>query len=123
MTVAQDVGALIIGYDDDDDAVRIANDSLYGLSGAVWSGDQQRAVNSVSPAGCAPAPSTSTAADSTSRLRSVATSSPGYGRENGVYGIEEFSSRPNRSSSMTHYCRVSLLDDALGPLLLDGDDR
>ena len=33
----------IIGYEDDDDAVRIANDSPYGLSGAVQSGDPERA--------------------------------------------------------------------------------
>ncbi|MGH9186785.1 MAG: aldehyde dehydrogenase family protein [Acidimicrobiales bacterium] len=43
MTVAQEeifgpVG-VIIPFDDDDDAVRIANDSHYGLSGAVWSAD------------------------------------------------------------------------------------
>ncbi|WP_262695783.1 aldehyde dehydrogenase family protein [Kordiimonas aquimaris] len=33
----------IIGYKDEDDAIRIANDSLYGLSGAVQSGDPERA--------------------------------------------------------------------------------
>jgi len=33
---------VLIGYDDDDDAVRIANDSLYGLSGYI-SGDSERA--------------------------------------------------------------------------------
>ena len=31
-------------YDDDDDAVRIANDSEYGLSGGVWSADEKRAT-------------------------------------------------------------------------------
>jgi acyl-CoA reductase-like NAD-dependent aldehyde dehydrogenase len=34
----------IIGHSSDDDAVRIANDTEYGLSGAVWSGDADRAV-------------------------------------------------------------------------------
>jgi aldehyde dehydrogenase (NAD+) len=33
----------IMGYEDEDDAVRIANDSPYGLSGAVQSGDPARA--------------------------------------------------------------------------------
>ncbi|MET0903852.1 MAG: aldehyde dehydrogenase family protein [Acidimicrobiales bacterium] len=34
----------VIGYDDEDDAVRIANDSPYGLSGAVFSGSLDRAM-------------------------------------------------------------------------------
>jgi len=33
----------VIPYDDDDDAVRIANDSPYGLSGMITSGDLERA--------------------------------------------------------------------------------
>jgi len=35
---------VVIPYEDDDDAVRIANDSKYGLSGAVWSADEERAL-------------------------------------------------------------------------------
>jgi aldehyde dehydrogenase (NAD+) len=34
----------LIPFDDDDHAVAIANNSKYGLAGAVWSGDQDRAV-------------------------------------------------------------------------------
>ncbi|AKJ30235.1 aldehyde dehydrogenase family protein [Caldimonas brevitalea] len=33
----------IIPYQDEDDAVRIANDTIYGLSGAVWSGSDEHA--------------------------------------------------------------------------------
>ncbi|MGK5638063.1 aldehyde dehydrogenase [Streptomyces sp. URMC 126] len=34
----------VIAYEDEDDAVRIANDSEYGLSGGVWSTDEKRAL-------------------------------------------------------------------------------
>ena len=34
----------VIPYDDTDDAVRIANDSPYGLSGAIFSADEERAL-------------------------------------------------------------------------------
>jgi acyl-CoA reductase-like NAD-dependent aldehyde dehydrogenase len=33
-----------IPFDDEDDAIRIANDSRYGLSGGVWTGDDARGV-------------------------------------------------------------------------------
>jgi aldehyde dehydrogenase (NAD+) len=35
---------VLIPHDGDDDAVAIANDSPYGLSGSVWSGDRRRAL-------------------------------------------------------------------------------
>ena len=48
MTIAQDEifgpVLVVIPYDDDDDAVRIANDSVYGLSGGVF-GSPERAMN------------------------------------------------------------------------------
>jgi len=36
---------VVIPHDGDDDAVALANDSAYGLSGSVWSGDRERAVS------------------------------------------------------------------------------
>ena len=35
---------VVIPFDGDDDAVALANDSAYGLSGSVWSADRERAV-------------------------------------------------------------------------------
>ena len=48
MTVAQEeiFGPVlsILRYEDVEDAVRIANDSVYGLAGAVWAKDEDEAV-------------------------------------------------------------------------------
>ncbi|MEU6402684.1 aldehyde dehydrogenase family protein [Streptomyces sp. NPDC046985] len=48
MTVAQEeiFGPVltILSYDDEDDALRIANGTVYGLAGAVWAGDEAEAV-------------------------------------------------------------------------------
>ncbi len=47
MTIAQEeiFGPVlsIMPYDSEEDAVRIANDTIYGLAGGVWSGDPERA--------------------------------------------------------------------------------
>lgn len=48
MTIAQEeiFGPVlaVIAYDDEADAIRIANESPYGLSGGIWSSDPERAV-------------------------------------------------------------------------------
>src|SRR3954453_5518680 len=49
MTIAQEeiFGPVlsIIPYDSEDEAIQIANDSIYGLAGGVWSGDQDHAIS------------------------------------------------------------------------------
>ena len=35
---------VITTYDDEDEAIMLANDSVYGLSGGVWSKDEERAI-------------------------------------------------------------------------------
>ena len=48
MTIAQEEifgpVLVVIPFDDDEDAVRIANDSVYGLSGGVFSGSLERSL-------------------------------------------------------------------------------
>ena len=79
----------VIPFDDDDHAVEIANNSIYGLSGAVYSGDQQRAL--------AVARRIRTGTFSINGGNYFGPDAPfggfkqsGIGRETGVAGIEEF---------------------------------
>ncbi|HEY8866115.1 MAG TPA: aldehyde dehydrogenase family protein [Solirubrobacteraceae bacterium] len=48
MTIAQEeiFGPVlsIMPYDDEDEAVRIANDTIYGLAGGVWAGSEEHAI-------------------------------------------------------------------------------
>jgi len=79
----------IIPFDDDDDAVRIANDSIYGLSGAVTSGSEARAL------AVARRIRTGTLSINGAMWFAVDTPFGGYkqsgvGRENGMAGFEEY---------------------------------
>ncbi|MCP3983606.1 MAG: aldehyde dehydrogenase family protein [bacterium] len=78
----------VLPYDDEDEAVRIANDSIYGLSGAVYSGDDERAL------AVARRIRTGTISVNGGMWFHVSTPFGGYGqsglgRENGVMGFEE----------------------------------
>jgi betaine-aldehyde dehydrogenase len=78
----------IIPYEDEEDAVRIANDTIYGLAGGVWSSDRARALGvarrlragqvDVNGAGWNPAAPFGGFKQS------------GYGREFGKWGLEEY---------------------------------
>lgn len=79
----------VIPFDDDDDAVGIANNSMYGLSGAVTSGSEERAL--------AVARRIRTGTMSINGAMWFAVDSPfggykqsGVGRENGMAGFEEY---------------------------------
>lgn len=79
----------VIPYTDDDDAVRIANDSIYGLSGAVVSASEERAL------AVARRIRTGTLSVNGGMWFHVDTPFGGYkqsglGRENGVAGFEEY---------------------------------
>ncbi len=92
MTIAQEeiFGPVLAiqPYDGEDDAVRIANDTVYGLAGGVWSADQDRAI-ARRASGSAPGRSRSTAAPSTRWRPFGGYKQSGHGRENGRYAIEE----------------------------------
>ena len=92
MTIAQEeiFGPVlsILPYDDEDEAIQIANDTIYGLAGGVWAGDQEKAkavarrirtgqveingggFNAMAPFG--------------------GFKQSGHGRELGTFGLEEF---------------------------------
>jgi aldehyde dehydrogenase (NAD+) len=92
MTIAQEeiFGPVlsIIGYQDEDDAVRIANDTIYGLAGGVWSGDAERAKQ------VARRLRTGQVEINGGKFNPMAPfggyKQSGNGRELGKYGLEEF---------------------------------
>ena len=82
----------VLGYDDLDDAVRIANDSVYGLSGQVYGQDVAAAPRW--RGGCAAARSMSTRACSAPTRRVAATS-----RAASAASVDATASVPSRRSS------------------------
>lgn len=78
----------ILAYDDEDDAVRIANDTRFGLSGAVWSGDEERAMRVARRIRTGQIDVNGGAFNPCAPFGGVGAS--GHGRELGPHGLEEF---------------------------------
>ena len=78
----------IIGYDDDDDAIAIANDTEYGLSGGVWSTDHDRALAVAKRLRTGEVDMNGAFLNSDAPFGGYKKS--GNGRELGRYGLEEF---------------------------------
>jgi acyl-CoA reductase-like NAD-dependent aldehyde dehydrogenase len=78
----------IIPYKDEEEAVRIANDSPYGLAGAVWSRDEARAQKVARRIRAGQVDVNGGAFNMNAPFGGFKQS--GHGREAGVYGLEEF---------------------------------
>ena len=92
MTIAQEeiFGPVlsIIPYKDEEEAVRIANDTPYGLAGAVWSADESRAEKVARRIRAGQIDINGGAFNMNAPFGGFKQS--GHGREAGVYGLEEF---------------------------------
>jgi acyl-CoA reductase-like NAD-dependent aldehyde dehydrogenase len=92
MTIAQEeiFGPVlsILPYESEDDAVQIANDSPYGLSGGVWAGDPERAKAVARKIRTGQIEVNGGAFNPNAPFGGYKQS--GYGREYGVHGFEEF---------------------------------
>ncbi len=78
----------IIAFDDEEDAIRIANDSRFGLSGAVWSGDEEHALSVARRIRTGQIDINGGAFNPCAPFGGVDCS--GHGRELGAHGLEEF---------------------------------
>jgi acyl-CoA reductase-like NAD-dependent aldehyde dehydrogenase len=92
MTIAQEeiFGPVlaIMPYDDEDDAVRIANGTIYGLAGGVWSADPERAKRVARRLRTGRVDINGAAFNPEAPFGGFKQS--GTGREFGKYGLEEF---------------------------------
>ncbi|MDG3012560.1 aldehyde dehydrogenase family protein [Rhodococcus sp. D2-41] len=78
----------IMGYRDEDDAVRLANATDYGLAGGVWSGDAERAQRVARRMQAGQVEVNGGAFNISAPFGGYKQS--GVGREGGTFGIEEF---------------------------------
>jgi aldehyde dehydrogenase (NAD+) len=92
MTIAQEeiFGPVlaIMPYEDEEDAIRIANDSAYGLAGGVWSADEERAKRVAVRIRTGQVEINGGAFNPMAPFGGCKQS--GHGRELGRYGLEEF---------------------------------
>ncbi len=78
----------IVTYKDEEEAIRIANDTPYGLAGAVWSKDEARAQRVARRIRAGQIDVNGGAFNMNAPFGGFKQS--GHGREAGVYGLEEF---------------------------------
>jgi len=78
----------ILTYKDEEEAVRIANDSPYGLAGAVWAADDEQALRVARRIRTGQIDINGGAWNMQAPFGGFKQS--GYGRENGAYGLEEY---------------------------------
>jgi len=78
----------IITYKDEEDAIRIANDTIYGLAGGVWSADTARAQKVARRLRAGQIDINGGPFNMNAPFGGYKQS--GHGREAGVYGLEEF---------------------------------
>jgi betaine-aldehyde dehydrogenase len=78
----------VLPYDTEEEAIRIANDTIYGLAGGVWSGDPERAMR------VARRMRTGQVDVNGGKFNPLAPfggyKQSGIGREMGLYGLEEY---------------------------------